>query len=130
MQVVPGSIVAIQGLGGLGHLALQFSRKMGYRTVALSRDDRKKDFALKLGATDYIDASKEDTIEALQKLGGADLIVATAPNPEIIGQLVNGCAAGGKVLIIARKFTNARIIVQTLLTLVQLSVTLCSTPCR
>ncbi|KAF9631117.1 putative alcohol dehydrogenase protein [Lasiodiplodia theobromae] len=101
MQVVPGSIVAIQGLGGLGHLALQFSRKMGYRTVALSRDDRKKDFALKLGATDYIDASKEDTVEALQKLGGADLIVATAPNPEIIGQLVNGCAAGGKVLIIA-----------------------------
>ena len=95
--------MAIQGLGGLGHLALQYSKKMGYRTVALSRDGAKKSFAAELGATDYIDASKEDTVEALQKLGGADLVVVTAPNPHIIGQLVNGCAAKGKVLVLARK---------------------------
>ncbi|KAL1626474.1 hypothetical protein SLS56_006785 [Neofusicoccum ribis] len=101
MGVIAGGTVAVQGLGGLGHLAVQYSRKMGYRTVALSRDASKKDFATKLGATDYIDGSKEDTAEALQKMGGADLIVVTAPNPTIIGQLVNGCAAGGKVVVLA-----------------------------
>ncbi|KAF2136484.1 uncharacterized protein K452DRAFT_237386 [Aplosporella prunicola CBS 121167] len=101
MQVPPSSTVAIQGLGGLGHLALQYARKMGYRTVALSRDGAKKAFATELGATDYIDASKEDTVEALQKLGGADLVVVTAPDARIVGRLVEGCAARGKVLILA-----------------------------
>lgn len=82
MNIVPGDIVAIQGLGGLGHLAIQYARKMGYRTVAISSSDKKKDFALKLGANDYIDSSKEDAAEALQKLGGASLVVVTAPNPK------------------------------------------------
>lgn len=104
MNVPQGGIVAIQGLGGLGHLAVQYSRKMGYRTVALSSSDKKRDFAHQLGATDYIDGTKEDTAEALQKLGGADLIVVTAPNPKIISPLVKGCAPLGKVLILARKF--------------------------
>lgn len=103
MHIVPGGTVAIQGLGGLGHLALQYSNKMGYRTVALSRDASKKDFATKLGATDYVDGSKEDTAEALQKLGGADLIVVTAPNPKIMGPLVKGLGPLGKLLILARK---------------------------
>ncbi|KKY16385.1 putative alcohol dehydrogenase [Diplodia seriata] len=101
MKVTAGGVVAIQGLGGLGHLAVQYSRKMGYRTVALSRDGSKKDFAMKLGATDYVDGSKENTAEALQKMGGADLVVVTAPNPSIMGDLVNGCAAGGTVVILA-----------------------------
>ncbi|KAH7042764.1 chaperonin 10-like protein [Macrophomina phaseolina] len=101
VKVLAGGTVAIQGLGGLGHLALQYSRKMGYRTVALSRDATKKDFATKLGATDYIDSSQQNTAEALQKIGGADLIVVTAPNPEIMGDLINGCAAGGTVIILA-----------------------------
>jgi D-arabinose 1-dehydrogenase-like Zn-dependent alcohol dehydrogenase len=74
MNVPQGGIVAIQGLGGLGHLAVQYSRKMGYRTIALSSSASKKDFAMELGATDYVDGSKEDTNEALQKMGGADLI--------------------------------------------------------
>lgn len=106
MNITPGEIVAIQGLGGLGHLAVQYASKMGYRTVALSRGTDKKDFALKLGATDYIDTSAENAAEALQKMGGAALIVATAPNPEHISPLVGGCKALGKLLILARKFRS------------------------
>ncbi|KAF2643815.1 alcohol dehydrogenase [Massarina eburnea CBS 473.64] len=101
MQIIPGDVVAIQGLGGLGHLAVQYSRKMGYRTVALSSSDSKRDFAKKLGANDYIDTSKEDAAEALQKMGGASLIVVTAPNPKIIGPLAKGLGPLGKLLILA-----------------------------
>lgn len=68
---------------------------MGYRTVALSRGTDKKDFATKLGANDYIDTEKENTAEALQKMGGADLIVVTAPNPEVLPPLINGLAPTG-----------------------------------
>jgi D-arabinose 1-dehydrogenase-like Zn-dependent alcohol dehydrogenase len=101
-QNVPqGGTVAIVGLGGLGHLALQYCRKMGYRTIALSSNDSKKEFANKLGATDYIGGG--DQAEALQKLGGADLIVITAPNPEIVSSLVNGLAPVGRILMLARK---------------------------
>lgn len=103
MNITQGDTVAIQGLGGLGHLALQYSRRMGYRTVAISSSDSKREFAMKLGANDYIDTSKEDAAEALQKIGGAALIVITAPNPKIMGPMIEGCAAGGKVLILARK---------------------------
>jgi len=102
MDILPGGTVAIQGLGGLGHLALQYSRKMGFRTVALSRDGSKKDFAMKLGATDYLDGTQSgDSGEALQAIGGADLIVVTAPNPKLMGPLINGLAPRGKLLILA-----------------------------
>jgi D-arabinose 1-dehydrogenase-like Zn-dependent alcohol dehydrogenase len=103
MNITAGDIVAVQGLGGLGHLAIQYARKMGYRTIALSTSSNKKDFAFQLGANDYIDTSKEDAAEALQKLGGASLIVVTAPNPQIMGPLVKGCGPVGKVLVLARK---------------------------
>jgi D-arabinose 1-dehydrogenase-like Zn-dependent alcohol dehydrogenase len=82
MNIIQGDTVVIQGLGGLGHLALQYSRKMGYRTVAVSSSDAKKDFATRLGANEYIDTSKQDPAEAIQKLGGAALVVITAPNPK------------------------------------------------
>ncbi|KAF2424222.1 alcohol dehydrogenase [Tothia fuscella] len=101
MNIQQGGVVAIQGLGGLGHLAVQYSRKMGYRTVALSSSGAKRDFAMELGATDYVDSSKEDTNEVLQSMGGADLIVVTAPNPKIIGGLVGACGPLGKVLVLA-----------------------------
>jgi len=101
MNIESGGVVAIQGLGGLGHLAVQYARKMGYRTVALSSSDSKRGFAMELGATDYVDGSKENTAEALQKMGGADLIVVTAPNPKIIAGLVWALAPMGKVLILA-----------------------------
>ena len=83
MGITAGDVVAVQGLGGLGHLAIQYARKMGYRTVALSRGTEKKDFAMKLGANDYIDIKASDVGEELQKLGGAACIVVTAPNPEV-----------------------------------------------
>lgn len=103
MGITSGDTVAIQGLGGLGHLAVQYARKLGFHTVALSRSADKKDFATQLGANDYIDTSKEGAAEALQKMGGASLIVVTAPNPEIMGPLVKGLAPCGKLLILARK---------------------------
>ncbi|KAL8712181.1 MAG: hypothetical protein Q9220_003615 [cf. Caloplaca sp. 1 TL-2023] len=101
-QKIPvGETVAIQGLGGLGHLAVQYAAKMGYRVVALSSSGSKEKFAKELGAHEYIDGSKEDHAEALQKLGGASLIVATAPAPAILGKLILGLGILGKLLILA-----------------------------
>ena len=106
MNVPTGGLVAIQGLGGLGHLALQYANKMGYKVVALSSSGAKEKFAMDLGAHVYIDGSKEDHAEALQKMGGADMIVSTAPNPEIMGGLVNGLGAQGKLVLLSREYTN------------------------
>lgn len=131
MNIVPGDIVAIQGLGGLGHLAVQYARKLGYRTVALSTSSNKKDFATQLGATDYIDTSKESAAEALQKMGGASLIVVTAPNPEVMGPLVNGLGPLGKLLILARKsLPLLRSISFGVLMMLQLLARFRSTLCR
>lgn len=101
MNIPPGSTVAIQGLGGLGHLALQYANKFGYRVVALSRDGEKEKFARELGAHEYIDESKFDAGEALQKLGGADLIVSTAPSASAIPPLLKGLGTLGKLLILS-----------------------------
>jgi hypothetical protein len=103
MDIEQGGTVAVQGLGGLGHLAVQYARKMGYRTVALSSSDSKRKFATDLGATDYVDGSKEKTVDVLQKMGGADLIVVTAPNPNLITDLPWALAPMGKVLVLARQ---------------------------
>lgn len=99
MNLRAGSTVAVQGLGGLGHLCVQYARKMGFRTVALSRGTAKKDFAMKLGATDYIDTEAGNVAEELQKLGGADCIAVTAPNPDVITPLIEGLAPAGTLLI-------------------------------
>lgn len=99
--ITHGSVVAVQGLGGLGHLALQYCSKMGYKTVAISSSAAKKDFATKLGAHEYIDASKGDIGEQLQKLGGAACILFTAPNEKLIPSLLQGLGPLGKLLILA-----------------------------
>lgn len=99
MGITAGDVVAIQGLGGLGHLAIQYARKMGFRTVALSRGTDKKDFAMKLGANDYIDITASDVAEELQKMGGASCIVVTAPNPDVITPLIGGLGPMGKLLL-------------------------------
>jgi D-arabinose 1-dehydrogenase-like Zn-dependent alcohol dehydrogenase len=104
MNVVPGDVVAVQGIGGLGHLAIQFAHKMGYRVVALSSSDSKRELATKLGAHDYLDSSKVDQAEELTKMGGAKVIMCTAPNSDIIAQLLPGLAANGTILLIASKF--------------------------
>ena len=101
----PGAIVGIQGLGGLGHLAIQYANKLGYRVVAFSRDGKKEKFARELGADEYLDSSKGDTAEALQKLGGASLIVATAPNAESITPLLKGLGPMGKLMILSGKLS-------------------------
>ena len=109
MQVPPGSLVAVQGLGGLGHLAIQYANKFGYRVAALSRDSQKEKFARELGAHEYIDGSKVDQGDALQKLGGASLIVVTAPNPKVITPLMKGLGLLGKLLILACMFDRCKL---------------------
>ena len=95
-----GDTVAIQGIGGLGHLGVQFARKMGFRTVAIGGGPDKEPLAKKLGAHDYIDAKAQDVAAALQKLGGADVILATAPSGSAIGGLLPGLAARGKLVVV------------------------------
>ena len=96
-----GDVVAVQGIGGLGHLALQYARRMGFRTVALSRGTSKAELAAKLGAHDYIDGEAEDPVEELQKLGGADVILATAPSAKAIESVVDGLSNRGKMMLVA-----------------------------
>jgi D-arabinose 1-dehydrogenase-like Zn-dependent alcohol dehydrogenase len=96
----PGDLVAIQGIGGLGHLGIQYARQMGFRTVAIGRGQDKEPLARKLGATLYIDSGTANPAEALQKLGGARLILATAPDSKSISSLVDGLAPAGKLLVI------------------------------
>lgn len=95
-----GDIVAVQGVGGLGHLAIQFANKLGFKTVAISRGQDKEKLALKLGAFCYIDTETVNAAEALQSMGGAKVILATAPNSKSISALVDGLAVNGKLLIV------------------------------
>ncbi|KAI1497003.1 alcohol dehydrogenase [Biscogniauxia marginata] len=102
MHVEQGNLVAVQGVGGLGHLAVQYARKMGYRVAAISSSGAaKRDFAAELGAHVYIDAGEEDPVAQLKKLGGAAMIVCTAPNPGAMGPLVAGLQPGGKLVVLA-----------------------------
>ncbi len=96
--------MAIQGIGGLGHLAVQYAARMGFRTVAISRGADKEELARKLGAHDYIDTEKVKASEGLQKLGGADLVLATAPNTGAIAATLDGLKPRGKLLIVAAPF--------------------------
>jgi D-arabinose 1-dehydrogenase-like Zn-dependent alcohol dehydrogenase len=97
----PGDVVAVQGVGGLGHLALQYARRMGFHTVALSRGKDKEELARKLGAHTYIDAKSQNEVEELQKLGGADVILATAPSGKAIEGVLGGLSERGKLMLVA-----------------------------
>src|SRR3954451_13221913 len=94
-----GDVVAVLGIGGLGHLGVQYARQMGFETVALGRGKDKEPLARKLGAHHYIDTDAGDAAAALQKLGGARVILATAPNAKAISALVDGLSADGNLLI-------------------------------
>jgi D-arabinose 1-dehydrogenase-like Zn-dependent alcohol dehydrogenase len=96
----PGELVAVQGLGGLGHLGVQFARQMGFRTVAIGRGADKGQLARKLGAHVYIDSGAVDPAQELQKLGGARLILATAPDAKAMSGLVGGLARKGELLLV------------------------------
>jgi D-arabinose 1-dehydrogenase-like Zn-dependent alcohol dehydrogenase len=95
----PGDVVAVQGIGGLGHLGIQYARKMGFETVALGRGADKEALAKKLGAHHYIDSAAVDTVAELQKLGGARVILATAPSASAISGVVGGLGIDGNLLI-------------------------------
>jgi D-arabinose 1-dehydrogenase-like Zn-dependent alcohol dehydrogenase len=94
-----GDVVAIHGIGGLGHLGVQYARQMGFQTVAINRGKDKQSLAQELGAHHYIDASADDVVAELQKLGGAHVILATAPNAQAISALVDGLAPSGTLLV-------------------------------
>jgi D-arabinose 1-dehydrogenase-like Zn-dependent alcohol dehydrogenase len=95
-----GDLVAVQGIGGLGHLGIQFARHMGFRTVALGRGRDKEQLAKNLGAHEYIDTAADDAAAALQRLGGARAILATGTSGDAIGPLVSGLAARGKLIVV------------------------------
>ena len=94
-----GAVVAVHGIGGLGHLGVQYARRMGFNTVAINRGKDKEELARQLGAHSYIDATAQDVVAELQKLGGASVILATAPNAPAISGLVDGLAPSGKLLV-------------------------------
>lgn len=86
---------------GLGHLAIQYCRAMGFHTVAISSSNTKRELALSLGASEYIDASQNNPAEALKAMGGAKVIVCTAPSGKAIQNLVEGLGLRGQLLILA-----------------------------
>src|SRR2546421_2899243 len=97
---LPSDLVAIQGIGGLGHLGIQFAQKFGYRVAAIGRGPGNATLAKKLGADLYIDAAATDGAAELQKLGGARVILATAPSGKSMSALVGGLEANGTLLVV------------------------------
>lgn len=95
-----GDVVAVQGIGGLGHLGVQFAHHMGFYTVAIARGPEKKKFVQELGANQYIDSNAEDVAQALQKIGGANAILATSSSGKSIGRLLGGLKARGKLIVV------------------------------
>jgi D-arabinose 1-dehydrogenase-like Zn-dependent alcohol dehydrogenase len=96
----PGDLVAVLGLGGLGHLGVQFAAKAGYRTVAIARGKDKEPLALELGAHDYIDSQAKDPAAELQKLGGAKVVLATVTNGDAMAAVVGCLGANGTFMVI------------------------------
>ncbi len=96
----PGDVVAVLGIGGLGHLGVQFAAKAGYRTLAIARGKDKEPLAKKLGAHVYIDSQSEDVGQALQRLGGAKVILATATSGDAMTATIPGLAVGGKLVVL------------------------------
>jgi D-arabinose 1-dehydrogenase-like Zn-dependent alcohol dehydrogenase len=97
---LPGDLVAVQGIGGLGHLGIQFAQKFGYKVAAIGRGPENAALAKKLGASVYIDSKSTNAAEALQKLGGARVILATAPSSKAMSELIDGLGPNGKLMVI------------------------------
>src|ERR1700756_1590426 len=95
-----GDLVAVQGIGGLGHLGVQFARHMGFHTIAIGKGREKEKLAKDLGAHVYIDTAVDDAAAVLQRMGGARAILATAPSGGAMGPLVSGLAARGKLIVV------------------------------
>ncbi len=97
---LPGDLVAVQGIGGLGHLGIQFASKFGYEVAAIGRGTENEMLAKKLGANVYIDSAATNAAEALQKMGGARVIIATAPSSKAMSALIDGLGPNGKLVVI------------------------------
>jgi D-arabinose 1-dehydrogenase-like Zn-dependent alcohol dehydrogenase len=97
---LPGDLVAVLGVGGLGHLGIQFASKFGYKVAAIGRGPESAALAKKLGASVYIDNKQANPAEALKKLGGAQVILATAPSSKAMSELIDGLGPNGKLVVI------------------------------
>jgi D-arabinose 1-dehydrogenase-like Zn-dependent alcohol dehydrogenase len=101
---MPGDLVAVLGIGGLGHLGIQFANKFGYKVAATGRGSENAALAKKLGASVYIDTKSTNAAEALQKLGGAQVILATAPSSKAMSEIFDGLGPNGKLMVIGVAF--------------------------
>jgi D-arabinose 1-dehydrogenase-like Zn-dependent alcohol dehydrogenase len=101
---LPGDLVAVLGIGGLGHLGIQFANRFGYKVAAIGRGSETAALARKLGAGVYIDSVSTNAAEALQKLGGAKVILATAPSSKAMSALIDGLGPNGKLMVIGAAF--------------------------
>jgi D-arabinose 1-dehydrogenase-like Zn-dependent alcohol dehydrogenase len=101
---LPGDLVAVQGIGGLGHLGIQFANKFGYKVAAIGRGSENSSLAKKLGASVYIDSQATNAAEELQKLGGAQVILATAPSSKAMSALIDGLGPNGKLMVVGATF--------------------------
>jgi D-arabinose 1-dehydrogenase-like Zn-dependent alcohol dehydrogenase len=97
---LPGSLVAVQGIGGLGHLGIQFANKFGYKVAAIGRGSESAPLAKRLGASVYIDGKATNAAAELQRLGGAKVILATAPNSKAMSELIDGLAPNGRFVVV------------------------------
>jgi D-arabinose 1-dehydrogenase-like Zn-dependent alcohol dehydrogenase len=97
---LPSDLVAVEGIGGLGHLGIQFANKFGYKVAAIGRGPDNAALAKKLGASVYIDSKVTNAAQELQKLGGAQVILATAPNSKAMSELIDGLAPSGKLMVV------------------------------
>jgi D-arabinose 1-dehydrogenase-like Zn-dependent alcohol dehydrogenase len=100
----PGDLVAVQGIGGLGHLGIQFAARFGYKVAAIGRKAEGAALARRLGASLYIDSESENPAEALQRQGGAQVVLATAPSSKAMSQLIDGLSPNGKLVVIGLTF--------------------------
>jgi D-arabinose 1-dehydrogenase-like Zn-dependent alcohol dehydrogenase len=100
----PGALVGVQGIGGLGHLGVQYANKLGYRVAAIARSAEKAPLAKQLGAHHYIDSAKADPGAALQELGGAAAVIATAASGASMSPLVAGLAPRGRLVVVGAAF--------------------------
>ena len=101
---LPGDLVAVQGIGGLGHLGIQFANKFGYKVAAIGRGPENAGLAKKLGASVYIDSQATNAAGELRKLGGAQAIMATAPSSKAMSALIDGLGPNGKLMMIGAAF--------------------------
>lgn len=105
----PGDLVAVLGIGGLGHLGIQFASKSGFKVAAVGRGSRNAALAKKLGANVYIDSTSTNAAQKLQELGGARVILATAPSSKAMSELIEGLGANGKLIVIGATFDSLEV---------------------